>query len=55
MRLGNTPAVFKVSVFNKSKYFIDAGHSTTIYNGEALKSLSRYVVGGQGSLQTMHC
>ena len=38
-----------VSVQNQGKYFIDAGHSTTIYNGEALKSASGYVVGGQGS------
>ena len=38
-----------VSQQNQGKYFIDAGHSTTIYNGEALKSASGYVVGGQGS------
>ena len=38
-----------VSVQNQGKYFIDAGHSTTIYNGEALKSASGYVIGGQGS------
>ena len=38
-----------VSVQNQGKYFIDAGHSTTIYNGEALKPASGYVVGGQGS------
>ena len=38
-----------VSVQSQGKYFIDAGHSTTIYNGEALKSASGYVVGGQGS------
>ena len=38
-----------VSVQNQGKYKIDAGHSTTIYNGEAVKSASGYVVGGQGS------
>ena len=38
-----------VSVQNQGKYFIDAGHSTTIYNGEAVKSASGYIVGGQGS------
>ena len=43
-RLGNTPAIS-----GQSKYFIDAGHSTTIYNGEALKSSAGYVIGGQGS------
>ena len=38
-----------VSVQNQGKYKIDAGHSTTIYNGEAVKSASGYIVGGQGS------
>ena len=38
-----------VSVQNQGKYFIDAGHSTTIYQGEAVKSASGYIVGGQGS------
>ena len=38
-----------VSVQSQGKYKIDAGHSTTIYNGEAVKSASGYIVGGQGS------
>ena len=38
-----------VSVQNQGKYKIDAGHRTTIYNGEAVKSASGYIVGGQGS------
>ena len=38
-----------VSVQNQGKYKIDAGHSTTIYNGEAVKSSAGYIVGGQGS------
>ena len=42
--LGATPATG-----GQNKYKIDAGHSTTIYNGEALKSASGYVIGGQGS------
>ena len=33
----------------RSKYKIDAGHSTTIYNGECVKISSGYVVGGNGS------
>jgi hypothetical protein len=43
-RMGGTP-----SIQGQGKYFIDAGHSTTIYNGEAVKISSGYVVGGQGS------
>ena len=43
-RMGGTPAIQ-----GQGKYFIDAGHSTTIYNGEAVKISSGYVVGGQGS------
>ena len=43
-RMGGTPAIQ-----GQGKYFIDAGHSTTIYNGEAVKISSGYVVGGNGS------
>ena len=43
-RLGGGP-----SIQGQGKYKIDAGHSTTIYNGEAVKLSSGYVVGGQGS------
>ena len=43
-RMGGTPAIQ-----GQGKYFIDAGHSTTIYNGEAVKSSAGYIVGGQGS------
>ena len=41
-RLGGGP-----SIQGQGKYKIDAGHSTTIYNGEAVKFSSGYVVGGQ--------
>ena len=34
-RLGGGP-----SIQGQGKYLIDAGHSTTIYNGECLKSLA---------------
>ena len=34
-RMGGTP-----SIQGQGKYFIDAGHSTTIYNGECVKILS---------------
>ena len=37
------------SIQGQGKFKIDAGHSTTIYNGEAVKISSGYVVGGQGS------
>ena len=43
-RLGGGP-----SIQGQGKYKIDAGDSTTIYNGEAVKLSSGYVVGGQGS------
>ena len=43
-RLGGGP-----SIQGQGKYFIDAGHSTTIYNGETVKISSGYVVGGNGS------
>jgi hypothetical protein len=43
-RLGNTPAIS-----GQSKYFIDAGYGTAIYNGGAVKSASGYIVEGQGS------
>ena len=43
-RLGGGP-----SIQGQGKYFIDAGHSTTIYNGECVKISSGYVVGGNGS------
>ena len=43
-RIGNTPAPQ-----GQSKYKIDAGHSTTIYNGECVKNSSGYVAGGNGS------
>ena len=43
-RMGGTP-----SIQGQGKYFIDAGHSTTIYNGECVKISSGYVVGGNGS------
>ena len=43
-RLGGGP-----SIQGQGKYKIDAGHSTTIYNGEAVKISSGYVVGGNGS------
>ena len=43
-RLGGTP-----SIQGQGKYKIDAGHSTTIYNGECVKISSGYVVGGNGS------
>ena len=43
-RLGGGP-----SIQGQGKYKIDAGHSTTIYNGETVKLSSGYVVGGQGS------
>ena len=43
-RLGGGP-----SIQGQGKYKIDAGHSTTIYNGEAVKLSSGYVVGGNGS------
>ena len=44
-RLGGGP-----SIQGQGKYKIDAGHSTTIYNGECVKISSGYVVGGNGSL-----
>ena len=37
------------SIQGQGKYKIDAGHSTTIYNGETVKISSGYVVGGNGS------
>ena len=37
-RLGGGP-----SIQGQGKYFIDAGHSTTIYNGETVKISSGYV------------
>ena len=37
------------SIQGQGKYKIDAGHSTTIYNGECVKLSSGYVVGGNGS------
>ena len=37
------------SIQGQGKYKIDAGHSTTIYNGECVKISSGYVVGGNGS------
>ena len=43
-RLGGGP-----SIQGQGKYKIDAGHSTTIYNGECVKISSGYVVGGNGS------
>ena len=43
-RLGGGP-----SIQGQGKYLIDAGHSTTIYNGECVKISSGYVVGGNGS------
>ena len=43
-RLGGGP-----SIQGQGKYLIDAGHSTTIYNGETVKISSGYVVGGNGS------
>ena len=43
-RLGGGP-----SIQGQGKYKIDAGHSTTIYNGECVKKSSGYVVGGNGS------
>ena len=43
-RLGGGP-----SIQGQGKYKIDAGHSTTIYNGECVKFSSGYVVGGNGS------
>ena len=43
-RLGGGP-----SIQGQGKYKIDAGHSTTIYNGETVKISSGYVVGGNGS------
>ena len=43
-RVGGGP-----SIQGQGKYLIDAGHSTTIYNGEAVKISSGYVVGGNGS------
>lgn len=43
-RLGNTPAIS-----GQSKYFIDAGYGTAIYNGGAVKSAAGYIVEGQGS------
>ena len=39
-RLGGGP-----SIQGQGKYKIDAGHSTTIYNGETVKISSGYVVG----------
>ena len=42
--LGGSP-----SIQGQGKYKIDAGHSTTIYNGECVKISSGYVVGGNGS------
>ena len=43
-RLGGGP-----SIQGQGKYKIDAGHSTTIYNGECVKNSSGYVAGGNGS------
>ena len=43
-RVGGGP-----SIQGQGKYLIDAGHSTTIYNGETVKISSGYVVGGNGS------
>ena len=43
-RLGGGP-----SIQGQGKYKIDAGHSTTIYNGETVKISSGYVVAGNGS------
>ena len=37
------------SIQGQGKYKIDAGHSTTIYNGECVKLSSGQVVGGNGS------
>jgi hypothetical protein len=42
--IGSTPATQ-----GQGKYKIDAGHSTTIYNGECVKNSSGYVAGGNGS------
>jgi len=42
--LGQTPATS-----GQGKYKIDAGYTTTIYNGGAVKSAAGYIVEGQGS------
>jgi hypothetical protein len=42
--LGGSP-----SIQGQGKYKIDAGYTTTIYNGGAVKSAAGYIVEGQGS------